>query len=164
MSLWTKEKTKNVNPPPISAGIKSPEVLVEKAQTKELVQKELPEAVVNQNGLLNDRETDLIEAKKLCDFSEGKVSKFKILDELRKKNLQELESLLNNMQIYQQKMYEQSNYWLDAKEQLIMDAETHNKVIASLVQYARDQQQAPKSNYFRVILVSKANTNTGRKK
>jgi hypothetical protein len=53
---------------------------------------------------------------------------------------------MNNMQIYQQKMYEQSNYWLDAKEQLIMDAETHNKVIASLVQYARDQQQAPKGN------------------
>jgi hypothetical protein len=54
------------------------------------------------------------------------------------------------MQTYQQKMYEQSNYWLDAKEQLIMDAETHNKVIASLVQYARDQQQAPKSKYFNV--------------
>jgi hypothetical protein len=50
-----------------------PEGLQEKAQTKELVQKELPGAVMNQNELLTDRETDLIEAKKLCDFSEGKA-------------------------------------------------------------------------------------------
>ena len=74
---------------------------------------------------------------------------FNILEELRKKSIQELESLLKNMQAYHQKMYEQANYWLDAKEQLIMDAETHNKVIASLVQFARDQQQAPKSIFYK---------------
>lgn len=65
--------------------------------------------------------------------------------------MQELQSLVLSLQIYQQKMYEQSNYWLDAKEQLIMDAETHNKVIASLVQHARDQQQAPKGNFREII-------------
>ncbi len=36
-------------------------------------------------------------------------------------------------------MQDQAGYWLDAKEQLIMDAEMHNKMIASLVQYATQQ-------------------------
>ena len=38
------------------------------------------------------------------------------------------------------RMQEQAGYWLDAKEQLVMDAEMHNKMIASLVQYATQQQ------------------------
>ena len=37
-------------------------------------------------------------------------------------------------------MQEQSAFWLDAKEQLLMDAEIHNKMIASLVQFAATQQ------------------------
>jgi Skp family chaperone for outer membrane proteins len=66
------------------------------------------------------------------------------LDDLRKKSVQELEEIIQKLHIYHQRMHEQANYWLDAKEQLVMDAETHNKVIASLVQYAKDQQEAPK--------------------
>lgn len=38
------------------------------------------------------------------------------------------------------KIQEQAAFWLDAKEQLLMDAEMHNKMIASLVQYAQQQQ------------------------
>jgi Skp family chaperone for outer membrane proteins len=62
-------------------------------------------------------------------------------EELRRKTTEELQGFLNSLHLYHQKMHEQANYWLDAKEQLIMDAETHNKVIASLVQYAQQQQQ-----------------------
>jgi Skp family chaperone for outer membrane proteins len=65
-------------------------------------------------------------------------------EELRKKSPDELQSLIKSLHIYHPKIHEQANYWLDAKEQLVMDAETHNKVIASLVQYAQQQQQAPK--------------------
>ena len=39
-------------------------------------------------------------------------------------------------------MQEQVNYWLDGKEQLMMDAEMNNKMIASLVTYAQQQQVA----------------------
>ena len=111
---------------------------MEKASQNDFVSKEVPKTPINsQNTTLNDKEKDIVEAKKICDFSE---------EELRKKSIPELESLIEDLQNYHQKMHEQANYWLDAKEQLIMDAETHNKVIASLVQYARDQQQAPKGN------------------
>jgi hypothetical protein len=66
-----QKSKKNVNPPPLSAGLTSPAVLQEKASNMELAQKELPKVPVNQNTVLNDREKDLIEAKKLCDFAEG---------------------------------------------------------------------------------------------
>ncbi|KAJ1548759.1 hypothetical protein HK405_015545, partial [Cladochytrium tenue] len=39
----------------------------------------------------------------------------------------------------QLRMQEQANFWLDAREQLLMDAEMHNKMIKSLVQYATIQ-------------------------
>ncbi|KAJ3102518.1 hypothetical protein HDU97_000477 [Phlyctochytrium planicorne] len=73
---------------------------------------------------------DVLEAKKLCGISE---------DELRGKSNEELEELIKILALYQLKMQEQANFWLDAKEQLVMDAEMHNKMIASLVQYATQQ-------------------------
>lgn len=42
-------------------------------------------------------------------------------------------------------MQDQAGFWLDAKEQLVMDAEMHNKMIASLVGYAQQQQVALKT-------------------
>jgi hypothetical protein len=41
-------------------------------------------------------------------------------------------------------MQEQVDYWLDSKERLLMDAEMHNKMIASLVNFAQQQQETPK--------------------
>ncbi|KNC99437.1 uncharacterized protein SPPG_05678 [Spizellomyces punctatus DAOM BR117] len=81
------------------------------------------------------RESELAEARKLCDIPE---------DEIRKKSVEELADLVQQLTVYHQKMQDQANYWLDSKEQLIMDAEMHNKMIASLVQYAQQQQTAPK--------------------
>jgi hypothetical protein len=59
---------------------------------------------------------------------------------MRKKTNEELEELIKTLALHQVRMQEQANYWLDAKEQLLMDAEMHNKMIASLVQYATQQQ------------------------
>ncbi|KAJ3325450.1 hypothetical protein HDV06_004309 [Boothiomyces sp. JEL0866] len=84
-------------------------------------------------GALADyREVELQNAKKLCDISE---------DEIRKKSKTELRELIQVLQKSLQQMQEQTNYWLDSKEQLVMDAEMHNKMIASLVTYAQQQQQ-----------------------
>ena len=142
---------------PLVAGPKGPDV----AQEKESAPKDIVETHLNnQNTVLCDKDKDLAEAMKLCDISDGNRLNLRISEELRKKSTQELQSLLQNFQIYQQKMYEQSNYWLDAKEQLIMDAETHNKVIASLVQHARDQQEVPKGK----IVAAKATTNAVKRK
>lgn len=58
--------------------------------------------------------------------------------------MEELRDLVQVLMDYNSKMLEQSNYWLDSKEQLVMDAEMHNKMIASLVQYAQQQQVSPK--------------------
>ncbi|KAI9206873.1 uncharacterized protein BJ171DRAFT_308011 [Polychytrium aggregatum] len=79
----------------------------------------------------DSRESDLMEAKRLCDITE---------DDMRRKTNEELNQLVAQLSAYHQKMQEQANYWLDAKEQLVMDAEMHNKMIASLVQYAQQQQ------------------------
>ena len=65
-------------------------------------------------------------------------------DEMRRKTISELQQLIQSLQTSQQKMQEQANDWLDAKERLVMDAEMHNKMIASLVQYAQQQQVGPK--------------------
>ncbi len=54
---------------------------------------------------------------------------------------QELQKLLERFLAISKQMQEYTAYWLDAKEQLVMDAEMHNKMIASLVQYAQQQQQ-----------------------
>ncbi|KAI8826573.1 uncharacterized protein EV422DRAFT_2049 [Fimicolochytrium jonesii] len=82
------------------------------------------------------REQELSEAKRLCDLTE---------DDLRNKSLTELSQLIAQLTTYHRKLQDQANYWLDSKEQLVMDAEMHNKMIASLVQYAQMQQVAPKA-------------------
>ncbi|KAJ3288675.1 hypothetical protein HK104_008031 [Borealophlyctis nickersoniae] len=81
------------------------------------------------------REAEVFEAKRLCDITE---------DEMRRKSPAELSDLIRTLHAMHQRMQEQANHWLDAKEQLAMDAEMHNKMIASLVQYAQQQQVAPK--------------------
>ena len=63
---------------------------------------------------------------------------------MRQKSIPELEELITRLKFYNQRVQEQANYWLDSKEQLIIDAEMHNKMIASLVQYAQQQQEQPK--------------------
>ncbi|KAJ3022853.1 hypothetical protein HKX48_005054 [Thoreauomyces humboldtii] len=85
----------------------------------------------------DSREMELLEAKKLCDVAE---------EEIRQQTVAQLAALVANLTSAHQKMQDQANYWLDSKEQLIMDAEMHNKMIASLVQYAQQQQTAPKDN------------------
>ena len=111
-------------------------VKAQDAASAQLGVKQAQEQVI-QSVKLDEREKDLLEAKKLCETSE---------EDLRKKSPQELQEYIRLLHMYHQKMQEQANYWLDAKEQLVMDAETHNKVIASLVQYAQQQQIAPKGS------------------
>jgi ribosomal protein L29 len=65
---------------------------------------------------------------------------FPDIDEIRGKSKNELRELIQELQGSLHHIQEQSNYWLDAKEQLMMDAEMHNKMIASLVTYAQQQQ------------------------
>lgn len=79
------------------------------------------------------RQAEIDEAKLACSMLE---------DELRQKSNDELVELIKSLALHQVKMQEQANYWLDAKEQLLMDAEMHNKMIASLVQYATQQHVA----------------------
>ena len=67
------------------------------------------------------------------------------VDELLKKTPEQLKEISETLLELSRKMQEQAAYWLDAKEQLVMDAEMHNKMIASLVSYAQQQQIASKS-------------------
>jgi hypothetical protein len=64
------------------------------------------------------------------------------IDEIKRKTKAELREFIQELQVSLQRIQEQANYWLDAKEQLVMDAEMHNKMIASLVTYAQQQQVA----------------------
>ncbi|KAJ3272415.1 hypothetical protein HDV01_005598 [Terramyces sp. JEL0728] len=107
---------------------------VTKAERTAQQTEELPKST---DALADFREVELQGAKKLCDISE---------DEIRKKSKTELRELVQTLQKSLQQMQEQTNYWLDSKEQLVMDAEMHNKMIASLVTYAQQQQQ-PKGEY-----------------
>ncbi|KAK6092457.1 hypothetical protein MT418_007025 [Batrachochytrium dendrobatidis] len=84
---------------------------------------------------LDPREADLLEAKRLCDITE---------EEMRHHSTGEIRDLIKSLMDHHLKMQEQANHWLDSKEQLVMDAEMHNKMIASLVQYAQQQQVTPK--------------------
>ncbi|KAJ3296312.1 hypothetical protein HDU79_006996 [Rhizoclosmatium sp. JEL0117] len=84
----------------------------------------------------DQKQFDIDEAKKLCLVTE---------DDIRKMSTAELTTLLQSLAAAQVKMQEQSNHWLDAKEQLLMDAEMHNKMISSLVQYATQAKSSPRS-------------------
>ena len=107
---------------------------------------------------MDPKEAELLEAKRLCDITQGKCYFYSFLfsylftEELRFKSTEDLRTLVSALMDYHQKMQEQANYWLDSKEQLIMDAEMHNKMIASLVQYAQQQQIAPKGIYFSIMM------------
>ncbi|KAI8894121.1 hypothetical protein BC833DRAFT_606075 [Globomyces pollinis-pini] len=81
------------------------------------------------------QETLLLAAKKLCDLTE---------DDIKKKTKTELKEYISNVQNSLSSVQDQINYWLDGKEQLVMDAEMHNKMIASLVTYAQQQQNPVK--------------------
>ena len=55
------------------------------------------------------------------------------LDEIRKMSRPELQALIASLNSSISNMQDQANYWLDSKEQLVMESEMHNKMIASLV-------------------------------
>jgi hypothetical protein len=74
----------------------------------------------------DQREAELAEAKRLIDIPH---------DDLRQKTIPELEALVVALRDQHAKVLAQTNYWLDAREQLVMDAEMQNKIIASLVNY-----------------------------
>ena len=93
------------------------------------------------------RERSLSDARALCHLPEGNTLQLIYLwvDELLKKTPEQLKEISETLLELSRKMQEQAAYWLDAKEQLVMDAEMHNKMIASLVSYAQQQQIASKS-------------------
>ncbi|TPX33638.1 hypothetical protein SmJEL517_g03517 [Synchytrium microbalum] len=74
---------------------------------------------------------DLDIAKKLSETAE---------DDIRGMTVDQLRLVKARMVDATQRMQDQVNFWLDGREQLVMDAEMHNKMIASLVQYAQQQQ------------------------
>ncbi|KAJ1565266.1 hypothetical protein HK096_003726 [Nowakowskiella sp. JEL0078] len=90
-----------------------------------------------QKGSGNDAPDSLLQtAKALCEISE---------DDLRKRTAGQLQDMIKQLLQSSTSLHQQANNWLDAKEQLLMDAEMHNKMIASLVQYAQQLQvQGPK--------------------
>ncbi|KAJ3177262.1 hypothetical protein HDU87_004513 [Geranomyces variabilis] len=89
-------------------------------------------AAMPESGKRDSRDAELQEAKRLCEVNE---------DELRNQTPEQLAALVASLTAAHQKMQDQANFWLDSKEQLVMDAEMHNKMIASLVQYAQQTTQ-----------------------
>ncbi|KAJ3153794.1 hypothetical protein HDU86_005127 [Geranomyces michiganensis] len=92
---------------------------------------------IHEGGKRDSRDSELLEAKRLCEVSE---------DELRNQTPEQLAALMASLTAAHQKMQDQANFWLDSKEQLVMDAEMHNKMIASLVQYAQQTTQKASSS------------------
>ncbi len=86
----------------------------------------------SENSTSDSREEDLIAAKRLCDIPEG-IGWSITLDEIRNKSKREIRELISTLSASLAKIQDQANYWLDAKEQLVMESEMHNKMIASLV-------------------------------
>jgi Domain of unknown function (DUF5102) len=87
------------------------------------------------NATTDSREQELVAAKKLCDIPE---------EDIRKKSKQEIREMIGHLSSSLSKIQEQANYWLDAKEQLVMESEMHNKMIASLVSYAQQKEKTAK--------------------
>lgn len=77
---------------------------------------------------------------KLIPVTNSFLGSWLILEILECMTDEQLETLVQQFSDMSQRLKEQCSYWLDAKEQLILDAEMHNKMIASLVQYAQQQQ------------------------
>ncbi|KAJ3154673.1 hypothetical protein HDU89_007912 [Geranomyces variabilis] len=94
-------------------------------------------AAIPESGKRDSRDAELLEAKRLCEVNE---------DELRNQTPEQLAALIASLTAAHQKMQDQANFWLDSKEQLVMDAEMHNKMIASLVQYAQQTTQKASSS------------------
>jgi hypothetical protein len=63
------------------------------------------------------------------------------LIELESKSKVELQNLIQELTQSLQMLNEQLAYWIDTREKLVMDGEMHNKMIASLVSFAQQQQQ-----------------------
>lgn len=79
----------------------------------------------------DETEIELSEARRICDITEL---------ELRGKTTIQLHALVAELKSSADKIQNQINSWMDAKEHLIIDSEMHNKMIASLVSYAQQQQ------------------------
>ena len=59
---------------------------------------------------------------------------------MQTKSKDELQDFIRSLNDSLIALQEQVNYWNEAKEQLLVDAEMHNKMIANLVTYAKEQQ------------------------
>jgi len=84
------------------------------------------------NASLDTRDQDIANAKKLCDITEV---------DIRSKSKEEVKNLIKSLNSSLGKVQTQANYWLDAKEQLVMESEMHNKMIASLVNLAQQKEK-----------------------
>jgi hypothetical protein len=102
-------------------------------QQEDIAEKALDSAVrPTQFDTDDPREMELISAKKLVDISSI---------EMNSKTPQQLQTLINTLTEYNSKIQSQTNYYLDSKEQLVMESEMHNKMISNLVLYAQQQQE-----------------------
>jgi uncharacterized small protein (DUF1192 family) len=126
--LWRQSQLRQY----FTGSIKTTETLEAQSHTKD---KRIPAEPSVTKLPENDYDDDLLKARKLCDITQ---------EELALKPNVELEELVGLLKQYSARIQNQVNYWLDGKEQLIMDAEMHNKMIASLVKYAQQQQEQPK--------------------
>ena len=82
--------------------------------------------------LKKSRDAEFAYAKSLVDIPESQLVLMTRV---------ELEKICADLNDMTHKIQDQAAFYLDAKEQLLMDAELHNKMIASLVQYAQQQSQ-----------------------
>ena len=60
---------------------------------------------------------------------------------MQQKSKDELKDFILILNKSLQNIQSQCNYWKEAREQLVADAEMQNKMIANLVSYAQQQQQ-----------------------
>ncbi|KAJ3180593.1 hypothetical protein HDU85_003997 [Gaertneriomyces sp. JEL0708] len=139
----TEEEPKLISTPPISkeSDLPSPQPLKLDAPSRLTLSPMAGSSGSERTPSKDSREAELLEARKLCDITE---------DDLRRKTTLDLNDLIHALKESHQKMQGQANFWLDSKEQLVLDAEMHHKMIASLVQYAQ-QQQGPKGGKLRVV-------------
>lgn len=91
-------------------------------------------------------EQELITAKKLVDIP---------VTEISQKSPEQLQQLISSLQEYNARIQAQTDFYLDAKEQLVIDAEMHNRMIAQLVTYAQQQQEESKGILHTKSIVAK---------
>lgn len=93
--------------------------------------------------IIKEQKIDMNEKNKKYEIAKGLANINP--DSLKTKTIEEIGELIKSVIEATQNSNEYLNLILDQKEQLKMDAEMHDKMIACLVQHAKQQQMTPKT-------------------